>query len=89
MVFEGTTTPGARVFAGKWEADVTDDGAWQEVVLSIESEDEKLDDGEYREIYFNALHAVEAWDKIAEAALANDTKHRSIALVVAVWIGYS
>lgn len=33
MVFEGKTTPGARVFAGKWEADVNDDGAWRIVLL--------------------------------------------------------
>ncbi|MBT8246574.1 MAG: hypothetical protein KJN73_02080 [Acidimicrobiia bacterium] len=35
MVFEGETTPGARVFAGKWEADVNDDGAWR-IVLVLE-----------------------------------------------------
>jgi hypothetical protein len=35
MVFEGETTPGARVFAGKWEADVKDDGAWR-IVLILE-----------------------------------------------------
>ena len=33
MVFEGKTTPGARVFAGKWEADVNDDGGWRIVLL--------------------------------------------------------
>ncbi len=33
MVFEGNTTPGARVFAGKWEADVNDDGGWRIVLL--------------------------------------------------------
>jgi len=35
MVFEGETTPGARVFAGKWEADVNDDGGWR-IVLILE-----------------------------------------------------
>ena len=35
MVFEGETTPGARVFAGKWEADVNDDGGWR-IVLFLE-----------------------------------------------------
>lgn len=33
MVFEGKATPGARVFAGKWEADVNDDGGWRIVLL--------------------------------------------------------
>lgn len=35
VVFEGETTPGARVFAGKWEADVNDDGGWR-IVLFLE-----------------------------------------------------
>ncbi|MGI9648568.1 MAG: hypothetical protein ACR2OI_08630, partial [Acidimicrobiia bacterium] len=35
IVFEGKTTPGARVFAGKWEADVNDDGVWR-IVLFLE-----------------------------------------------------
>ncbi|MBT8202070.1 MAG: hypothetical protein KJO87_02075 [Acidimicrobiia bacterium] len=35
IVFEGEVTPGTRVFAGKWEADVTDDGAWR-IVLFLE-----------------------------------------------------
>lgn len=33
MVFEGTTTPGARVFAGPWEADVNADGVWRIVLI--------------------------------------------------------
>ena len=35
LVFEGETTPGARVFAGKWEADVDENGAWR-IVLFLE-----------------------------------------------------
>lgn len=35
LVFEGTTTPGARVFAGKWEADVNGEGEWR-IVLILE-----------------------------------------------------
>lgn len=32
VVFEGTTEPGSSVFAGKWEADVGEDGAWRIVL---------------------------------------------------------
>jgi hypothetical protein len=32
VVFEGITEPGARVFAGKYEADVRDDGTWRIVL---------------------------------------------------------
>jgi hypothetical protein len=32
VVFEGTTDPDARVFAGKYEADVKDDGSWRIVL---------------------------------------------------------
>lgn len=35
MVFEGEVTPGTRVFAGKWEADVDEKGAWR-IVLFLE-----------------------------------------------------
>ena len=35
IAFEGVTTPGARVFAGPWEADVNDDGGWR-IVLYLE-----------------------------------------------------
>lgn len=35
IAFEGITTPGARVFAGPWEADVNDDGGWR-IVLYLE-----------------------------------------------------
>ena len=35
LVFEGETTPGARVFAGPWEADVKEDGSWR-IVLVLE-----------------------------------------------------
>ena len=35
IAFEGITTPGARVFAGPWEADVNDDGGWR-IVLFLE-----------------------------------------------------
>jgi len=41
MVFEGEATPGARVFAGKWEADVSDDGAWR-IVLILEPGTQKV-----------------------------------------------
>ncbi len=34
VVFEGETEPGARVFAGGHEVDVTDDGAWR-IVLAL------------------------------------------------------
>lgn len=33
VVFEGETEAGARVFAGKWEADVSDTGAWRIVLI--------------------------------------------------------
>ncbi len=33
VVFEGVTEPGARVFAGQYEADVNDDGAWRIVLI--------------------------------------------------------
>ncbi len=33
VVFEGTTEPGARVFAGSYEADVNDDGIWRIVLF--------------------------------------------------------
>lgn len=33
VVFEGHVEPGARVFAGEWEADVNEDGAWRIVLL--------------------------------------------------------
>lgn len=35
IAFEGVTTPGSRVFAGPWEADVNDDGGWR-IVLFLE-----------------------------------------------------
>ena len=35
LVFEGETTPGARVFAGPWEADVKEDGSWR-IMLVLE-----------------------------------------------------
>ncbi len=35
IAFEGITTPGARVFAGPWEAHVNDDGGWR-IVLFLE-----------------------------------------------------
>ena len=33
VVFEGVTEPGARVFAGQYEADVNDDGGWRIVLI--------------------------------------------------------
>jgi hypothetical protein len=36
VVFEGITEPGARVFAGEYEADVRDDGSWR-IVLFLSS----------------------------------------------------
>jgi hypothetical protein len=33
VVFEGITEPGARVFAGEYEADVRDDGSWRIVLF--------------------------------------------------------
>lgn len=33
VVFKGTTEPGARVFAGKWEADVDSEGNWKIVLF--------------------------------------------------------
>lgn len=33
VVFEGITEPGARVFAGQYEADVNDDGGWRIVLI--------------------------------------------------------
>ncbi len=33
VAFEGKAEPGARVFAGDWEADVSDDGAWRIVLV--------------------------------------------------------
>ena len=35
VVFEGITEPGAHVFAGKWEADVNEEGEWR-IVLYLE-----------------------------------------------------
>ena len=35
LVFEGETTPGAKVFAGPWEADVKEDGSWR-IMLVLE-----------------------------------------------------
>jgi hypothetical protein len=40
VVFEGTTEPGARVFAGKYEADVKDDGSWR-IVLYLSPGDNR------------------------------------------------
>ena len=36
VTFEGVTEPGARVFAGKWEADVDSGGSWQIVLILSE-----------------------------------------------------
>ncbi len=33
IAFEGEVEPGARVFAGDWEADVSEDGAWRIVLI--------------------------------------------------------
>lgn len=41
VAFEGEVEPGARVFAGDYEADVSDDGAWR-IVLWLEKGEHKV-----------------------------------------------
>jgi MinD-like ATPase involved in chromosome partitioning or flagellar assembly len=72
----------ARLLA-RYAALATGEDAWREIAEAIEASPERPASETFRPIYFDALHAVKAWERIVDIATAADLEHRTLALIVA------
>jgi MinD-like ATPase involved in chromosome partitioning or flagellar assembly len=53
------------------------------IVDAVEKDDEKYSNEEYREVYFRALHALGAWQKIVDSVFDNEKRNAKLSLVLA------
>jgi hypothetical protein len=71
----GVGAMSARLLA-RYAALVSGEEAWREIAEAIEADEHRPGSDAFRRIYFDALHAIKAWDRIVDIATEADLEQR-------------
>lgn len=67
----------------RYSALVSGEEEWREIVDAIEADPDRPEAEEFRQIYFESLYAVKAWERLVDITTEADLEQRSQALIVA------